>query len=157
MQIGGHIELDQTPWQAVADEVSQESGYDLSELRVAQHSAERMVETVAISHPTPFTMNTHDVGNLHYHSDLCYGFVAQNGPQQAIAAGESSDLRWLTIAELDAAVERGEALADTTEIYRFFVATLGSYALIAADTFSLDKPTVPTVTYKFGAPGEPLE
>ncbi len=32
MQVGGHIELDETPWQAVEHELREESGYTLAEL-----------------------------------------------------------------------------------------------------------------------------
>lgn len=34
MQIGGHIELDETPWQTVAHELEEESGYTPYELTV---------------------------------------------------------------------------------------------------------------------------
>lgn len=154
MQIGGHIELNQTPWQAVADEVEQESGYGFSELKVVQPQIERVVAAGSVVHPLPFTMNTHNVGNDHFHSDLCYGFVAEGPAANAAADGESTDLRWMTIAELDAAVAAGDALPDTVEIYRSLVANLGKYARVAATEFSLDKPSVPVATYKFGAPGE---
>lgn len=154
MQIGGHIELDQTPWQAVADEVRQESGYMFSELKVAQPTQNRVSPKGSIVHPVPFTMNTHNVGNSHYHSDLCYGFVAEGPAVNAAAEGESEDLRWMTISQLDVAVEAGGALPDTVEIYRSFVANLGTYALVAATEFSLNKPAEPVATYKFGAPGE---
>lgn len=36
MQFGGHIELDETPWQAVRHELMEESGYDLSDLQILQ-------------------------------------------------------------------------------------------------------------------------
>lgn len=154
MQIGGHIELNQTPWQAVADEVGQESGYTFPELQVVQPSLGRAIVAGSVVHPVPFTMNTHNVGNGHFHSDLCYGFVAGGPAVNKASEGESVDLRWMTIAELDEAIVAGEALPDTVDIYRYLVANLSTYALVAATEFSLDKPTEPVATYKFGAPGE---
>ncbi|MGB4762289.1 MAG: NUDIX domain-containing protein [Candidatus Saccharimonas sp.] len=154
MQIGGHIELTETPWQTVAHEVEEESGFSLVELRVVQHTADRVVEKGCVNHPTPFNVNTHSVGNEHFHSDLSYGFVA-NGPARNTAAeGESADLRWMTMAELDVAVVAGDVLPDAVEIYRYLVDHLDSYTLVDADSYSLAKPTEAIATYKFGAPGE---
>lgn len=153
MQIGGHIELTETPWQSLAHELFEESGYTLGELQVVQHSADRVVEAACVSHPTPFCMNTHSVGNDHFHSDLCYGFVA-DGPAASLPAdGESADIRWLTLGEIEAAVQSGEALEDMWRMYEYLVRNLDTYALVAATDFSLEKPTAIAATYNYGAPG----
>ena len=154
MQIGGHIELDATPWQSMAEELREESGYTLGELKVAQYTADRIVEVGCISHPVPFAVNTHSVGNDHFHSDFSYGFVADDSAANQAADGESADLRWMTLSELDTAVEGGEALADMCNVYRFLIQHLDSFALVAATDFSLAKPVEAIATYKFGAPGE---
>ncbi len=154
MQIGGHIELNETPWQSMAHELAEESGYQLDEVKVVQHTADKVDGHSAIIHPTPFLVNTHDVGNSHYHSDLCYGFVASAPARQSASEGESADLRWLTLAELDVAVAAGEALRDMTNMYRFLVEHLETYVQVEAGDFSLNKPAEPTATYKYGAPGE---
>ena len=154
MQAGGHIELNETPWQSVAHEIAEETGFTLDELKVAQHSADRTVEVASVNHPTPFDMNTHSVGNDHFHSDLCYGFVADGPAKNPPAGGESTDQRWLTLAEMAALVNSGEALEDMYRIYEKFVRNLGTYAFIAATEFSLARPTTAIATYKFGAPGE---
>ena len=154
MQIGGHIELNETPWQSIAHELEEESGYTLPELQVVQHTAERVVETDNVGHPTPFSMNTHSVGNNHYHSDLCFGFVAHAAATKAMAEGESEDLRWLSLLQLDQAFKAGESVQDVYNIYTFLLSQLGSYALIDANDFSLGKPTTAAVTYLYGAPGE---
>ena len=154
MQIGGHIELTETPWQSLAHELVEESGYSLDELQVVQHTADRVMEVASINHPTPFCVNTHSVGNGHFHSDLCYGFVANSPAKNAPAEGESADIRWLTIARMEAAVQRGEALEDMMHVYAYLVRNLGTYALVAAREFSLQKPTTAIATYRYGAPGE---
>ena len=82
MQIGGHIEIDETPWQTVAHELTEESGYTLDELSVLQPSKARKV-TGAVVHPVPCLVNTHTAGPApHYHSDLCYVFEAQHLPSR---------------------------------------------------------------------------
>lgn len=105
MQVGGHIELDETPWQAINHELAEESGYSLDELEVLQYTAGRVVEAANVQHPTPFLVNTHTVGNKHFHSDLCYGFVAMGLPIHKVATNESLDLRWLTREEFVVAIE----------------------------------------------------
>ncbi len=100
LYIGGHIELDETPWQAITHELTEESGYDISQLAVLQ-PAERMKQMDgAIVHPYPVCINTHPIGDDHYHTDINYAFVTDQNPQSSIATGESTDIRWLTQAEL---------------------------------------------------------
>lgn len=153
MQIGGHIELNETPWQSIAHELAEESGYDLSELEVLQHTADRPVAKDYINHPTPFMMNTHNVGNEHFHSDVSYGFVAYAKPTGHVAKGESADLRWLSIDEIRALADSGEALPDAAHIYRFLLEHVDTYVRVPADSYSLEKPQKPAATYKYGAPG----
>ncbi len=153
MQIGGHIELDETPWQAVAHELEEESGYTLGELNVIQHTADMTEEHGSTMHPTPFTMNTHNVGNDHYHSDLCYGFVARQLPQQLVSGDESTDLRWMTLDEMAQGVDADEVLKDVLFIYRFLLAQLAGYVLVPAKLYSLTKPKNIGIVYKRGAPG----
>lgn len=154
MQIGGHIELNETPWQTMAHELAEESGYTLAELDIVQCTSDRIAETDNVSHPTPFAMNTHLVGNEHFHSDTCYGFVAEAEPCTIVAEGESQDLRWLTLAELHEGVSRGDVLKDVAAIYDFLLAHIDTWVRVPAESFSVDKPHVAGVTYKRGAAGE---
>lgn len=154
MQIGGHIELNETPWQTMAHELEEESGYHLKDVQILQPTVHRPTEHGATVHPVPFTMNTHNVGNDHYHSDLCYGFIAEHRPERSVAAEESNDIRWLTYSELEAAVSNGEALKDVFHIYKFLLDTMDSYVRVSATDYSLDKPKDIGLTYKHGAPGE---
>ncbi len=154
MQAGGHIELNETPWQTVTHEIPEETGFTMAELKVAQHSADVISGDANIYHPTPFVVSTHNVGNEHFHSALCYGFVAEGSAQNAVADGESADQRWVSLPELRALAENGEALQDVYNVYAFFIRNLGTYALVAATDFSTDTPTEVAATYKIGAPGE---
>lgn len=155
MQVGGHIELNETPWQSMAHELEEESGYELSELSVVQPFADRVQDIGNISHPVPFSMNTHNVGNEHYHSDLCYGFFAQDKPKKTTAEEESDDIRWLSLEDLRTLSENGEALQDVYYIYKYLIDHIDKYSQIPATSFSLQKPENSGATYKRGAPGNP--
>lgn len=154
MQVGGHIELNETPWQTIAHELSEESGYSLAELQVLQHTADRLPESRNITHPVPVLMNTHNVGDDHFHSDLCFGFVALTYPRSAVKEGESADLRWLTIDELESCAKEGAALEDVAHMYRFILDHLDTYARVSAESFSLDKPVDAGLVYLRGSAAE---
>lgn len=141
MQAGGHIELSETPWSALAHELNEETGYSLTELSVLLPIATRLSLAAAIVHPTPLLVNTHKVNTEHLHTDLVYAFVARAIPAQAIGVGESDDVRWLTLEELKAEVDSGIALEDTYQIYHAIIATyLEAYEWVRADSFSIDDP-----------------
>jgi len=154
MQIGGHIELNETPWQAMEHELAEESGYRLDELSLLQFTSDRVEGTDNITHPVPFAMNTHLVGNEHFHSDSCYGFIAKAEPGSNVAEGEASDLRWMTLANLRAGAASGEVLKDVVAIYDFLLSHIDELAQVPASSFSVNKPLVAGVTYKRGAAGE---
>jgi 8-oxo-dGTP diphosphatase len=139
MQIGGHIEIDETPWQTVARELTEESGYTVADLDVLQPTPVRQV-TGAVVHPVPCLVNTHTAGPAHYHSDLCYAFVAEDAPSRGPSDGESSDIRWMTIDEMKSQ-KQDELLGDVIDIYGTILQVFAdTYLRIPADTFSLEKP-----------------
>ena len=153
MQIGGHIELDETPWQSIIHELRDETGFMVDDVEVLQHVNDRLIEKEGITHPTPFSASTYFVGNNHYHSDFAYGFIAKQQPSHVPAEDESDDLRWVTLTELRHLVDSSEALEDVYRIYAFLLKHLESYARVPAEDYSLDKPTIQGVTYNHGAPG----
>lgn len=154
MQTGGHIELDQTPWQALAQELEEEVGYRLDEVQILQPTQEIVKLGGTVVHPVPFHVNTHNVGDEHYHSDMCYGFIVANRPHRPTKEGESDDLRWTTIEELRSLAQKGEALQDVFDIYDYLIRNLDGYARASASLFSLDKPTEPNLVYHRGKPSE---
>src|SRR5437879_1527745 len=58
-QFGGHIELDETPWQAVLHEIKEESGYDAKQLMLLQPKERLKSLGDADQHPVPVCHNTH--------------------------------------------------------------------------------------------------
>ncbi len=142
MQVGGHIELDETPWQAMAHELEEESGYTLAELAILQPDLAQPRVTGAVTHPLPFMMNTHTAGPAHYHSDTCYAFVAEQPPRAKPKDGESQDVRWLSINDMKALKQaNGVAiLDDVVDMYAAIIENLFTYKSMPAALFSLDKP-----------------
>ncbi len=141
MQLGGHVEIDETPWQTLGHELKEEGGYDIADLKVLQPFERPLEVRGAVVHPVPVLSNTHSVNQDHYHSDYCYAFVADKLPTSSPAEGESTDLRWLTLHELGVAATAGIALNDVVDIYAFVInQCLPNYHQIDASVFSLSKP-----------------
>lgn len=121
MQFGGHVELDETPWQAITHELAEESGYQLSELKLLQPKTRIDSLDNAISHPMPVNENTHliDTGDgtpqPHYHTDRGYAFVAKDLPGQLPHEGESQEMRVMTAGEIEA-IETGMIPESTRQI-----------------------------------------
>lgn len=139
IQLGGHIELDETPWQSVAHEIREEAGYLLDELAVLQPSPTKIQVEHSVVHPLPFLVNTFKAGDVHYHDDLCYVFTATELPKNKFADGESADLRWLTIDEIQSADQ--DIPQDVRDICTaIYEQALGKYYEIPASSFSVEKP-----------------
>jgi len=147
MQVGGHIELDQTPWQAMEAELRDETGYDIADLTLLQWSQPPVVSG-AVVHPQPLLMNTHTAGEGHFHSDTCYAFVAGHEPTRSSAEGESDDLRWVTLKELEVLAAQGDALQDVFEIYDYMLHARQVMVEMSTTNFLLTKPEKGGVVYK---------
>jgi 8-oxo-dGTP pyrophosphatase MutT (NUDIX family) len=142
MQAGGHIELTETPWGAIAHELREETGYTLDEISVLQPTGMRLqLDEKVITHPLPLVVNTHPIKNEHFHTDLGYGFIARSIPSHSPSEGESEDIRWLTIAELKEKVGEGLAYDNVLRVYEAIVTYyLEAYDWVPATDFSTDDP-----------------
>jgi 8-oxo-dGTP pyrophosphatase MutT (NUDIX family) len=103
---GGHVELNEHPWQAVARELQEESGYHLSQLEVLQF---RDAPTFSYNtlHPMPLLIQSHGTpvpNGTHQHTDMDYAFVTSEDPRDPIADDESP-LEWFTAAQVTAIPE----------------------------------------------------
>ncbi|MDR0959702.1 MAG: NUDIX domain-containing protein [Propionibacteriaceae bacterium] len=115
MQVGGHIDLDETPWAALAHELTEESGYTLDDLQVLQPFPHVGPAPSGNDLPLPAYINSHRVDDTpHYHVDLAYALVAEAEPTRPPGPGESTDLRWYTPDELDA-----DSLVIATTAYHY--------------------------------------
>lgn len=142
MEIGGHMELDETPWQTIAREMAEEAGYELSNLELYQPDYMPLTLSRTVVHPVPSLMVTYQPVPGHYHTDITYVFheisEASNVPQK----GESQDLRWMTFSELERGMREGSVLSDVAEIYGALQNIIVSkgYKRVSTALFSLDKP-----------------
>ena len=104
-QPGGHVELHETPWEAICHEIIEETGYDIGQLEILQPKG-FFIKKLAHStvHPVSFCHSSHgfEIWPDHFHTDSAYAFVADGGPKNKPTDGESTDLRWFTVDELKA-------------------------------------------------------
>ncbi|HSH18013.1 MAG TPA: NUDIX domain-containing protein [Candidatus Saccharimonadales bacterium] len=100
MQPGGHVELHETPWQAVLHEIVEETGYKLSQLELLQPPQRLKSLSKVILHPVPMGENTHKIGEDHYHTDRMYVFAAEAAPLGTPGIGEATEFKWVTAEEL---------------------------------------------------------
>ena len=102
MMFGGHVELNETPWQAALHEVTEETGYAHNQLTILQ--PEHRVRSLhqAVVHPVPVCSSTgaYPGDILHYHSDSAYVFLANEEAEGAPDEDESLETRLVTLAEL---------------------------------------------------------
>ncbi len=106
MQFGGHIELNEDPWQAISHELREEAGYDIAKMKLLQPKAWLSSLDSATAHPAPFCHNTHAIGPDHYHSDLCYLLIADGNPTETPDEGESEDFGLFDAKELNAVPDK---------------------------------------------------
>ncbi len=101
LQFGGHIELNEDPWEALTHELAEESGYKITSLKILQPKPRLLHLTGVQMHPLPVSYLTHKFPGLdHYHTDTAFGFVAEKPPENALALGESEEITLFTSGEL---------------------------------------------------------
>lgn len=119
MPIGGHVELNENPWQTAARELTEESGYQIDDLELLQPPDRITSLSKTTLLPYPIVMNDHEYADLnHFHSDTSYLFVAHGEPKMSVGEGESTDLRWVTERQLDA-INDPEIIKFTKEVYQY--------------------------------------
>lgn len=118
MQFGGHIELDETPWQAMKHELREETGYDFDQLELLQPKERLKNIDRSTLHPQPFVHSTHNITNDHMHTDLGFVFVTKQEPKNNVAYGESKKRRLFTVEEMKALPEK-EMFSDNRTICEY--------------------------------------
>jgi len=103
MQFGGHIELDETPWQTIVHELHEETGYDIEQLQILQPK-ERIthLDGDTVLHPVPVSHITVPFVTVpgHMHTDIAYVFVAHDEPQGVPDEGETTEIKLFTRSDL---------------------------------------------------------
>jgi 8-oxo-dGTP diphosphatase len=140
LQCGGHVEVGETPWAALAHELAEETGFAMDELEVLQPRPAAVPVTGAVAHPVPFCFETHRIGREHFHTDLAYALIARDEPASSPDADESQDLRWVTLAELRTLATTGDALDDVAAVYAAILTEAPAWHRIPANTFGTADP-----------------
>jgi 8-oxo-dGTP diphosphatase len=140
LQFGGHVELNETPWQAIAHEIREESGYTLSQLKILQPKDRLKYAGDSILHPQPAAMNTHSYPSetfTHAHIDIEYAFVANEAPAAGVEEGESDKFIYLSADELRA-LNPGEIIENLREVALYVLETcLPNWELVDTAEFKL--------------------
>lgn len=116
LPLGGHVELNESPWSAVARELAEEAGYVLSDLYVLQPKDSIKALTNVTVQPQPLVIASYDYSKSHNHTDMAFVFIEKNPPSNSPNHDESLDFRWLNSQELDE-MTAVDLFPNTKEIY----------------------------------------
>lgn len=111
MPPGGHIELDQTPIEAVFMEIKEEAGIDVSHLELVetQPYTKSFKRGEAVALPLPFDMEHHAITDTHRHINMAY-IIKSDTDNVEPGAGESNTFRWFTADELRDFTETNDSI-----------------------------------------------
>lgn len=136
MQFGGHIELDENPWQAITHELAEESGYDMAQLQILQPPVRIQALGNVTLHPNPVSYLTHQFEALdHHHTDIAFAFVTDQQPRNTIADGESQTLKLFTAEQIKSLSDR-EIYQNIRQISLFCLEIcINKWQALPTDTF----------------------
>ena len=101
MQFGGHIETNETPWEAVTHELLEESGYEMGQMKVLQPGQRMQAAPGGKLHPVPIYHTSHQFNDDdHYHTDVAYALVTGEEPLHEVVPEEKTEIILLTRDEL---------------------------------------------------------
>lgn len=96
LPLGGHIELDEDPEQALFREVKEESGLDIeviAEKPNVQFGGKKLLYA-------PTFLDIHDISETHRHIGLVY-FARAKSDEIRLAPDEHEQIRWFAESDLD--------------------------------------------------------
>lgn len=100
----GHVELNQSPIEALYMEIREEAGIHSSDLELIEthHRPENFTPSKdAVSMPLPFDLEHHPVSDTHRHINLSYALKSHTNNVEP-GPGESNTFKWFTVDELRA-------------------------------------------------------
>lgn len=107
----GHIELHQTPIEAIFMEIKEEAGIDASHLKLieTQPYREDMKKGEAAALPLPFDLEHHAITDTHRHINMAY-IIKSDTDNVEPEAGESNTFKWFTADELRDFAETNDSI-----------------------------------------------
>ncbi|MDR1969864.1 MAG: NUDIX domain-containing protein [Candidatus Nomurabacteria bacterium] len=137
MQIGGHVETNENPWQAIIHEIREESGYELRQLKILQSAPnlEQNPNSNAIYLPIPVLVNSHQFGEEnHFHDDLSFAFLTTELPNGEPDEGETRDFHWVDLTELNT-LGSDDIVKNTQEISQYVLENFENWRAERVDKF----------------------
>jgi 8-oxo-dGTP pyrophosphatase MutT (NUDIX family) len=99
MPVGGHIELNEDPEEALFREIKEETGIDKNELTVLSSKPEIVSDGTKFLF-TPSFLDIHKITDTHRHVGITY-LLASKTDKLILAADEHKGLRWFNPEELE--------------------------------------------------------
>lgn len=124
MQVGGHIELNEDPWQALSHELLEEAGLIIQKCQLLlQPDQPRVVSKGHKTLPIPFHYEVHDLppDGSHRHIDMSYALKSYTD-QIRPDIGESQEFEWVDQERLGKMNREGQVLGSTCQIYSWLFA-----------------------------------
>jgi 8-oxo-dGTP pyrophosphatase MutT (NUDIX family) len=120
-QFGGHIELDENPWEALVHELREETGYTIGQADILQPAARLKSVTGIIVHPYPVVHTTmgYPGHGGHAHIDSAYALTTNETPANSPEEGESTDIQLFTKDELITARDTINPITYDIALYMF--------------------------------------
>ena len=115
LQPGGHIELNETPPEALEHELDEETGLDLAKCTMLRQPDTPTIRTGAAQLPVPFQIFTHYYDDVHQHIDMTYllrSYTDELSPQK----GESQTIEWLSLDEIQKLHSKKQIFDNTLDI-----------------------------------------
>ena len=99
LPIGGHIELDEDPDQALFREILEEAGIDAHDIEVLSEKPDIIApETKPLLRPR--FVDIHHISGNHYHVGNVY-FIRAHKDEIILNTQEHNDIRWFSVKELN--------------------------------------------------------
>lgn len=128
----GHVELDQTPIEALFMEIKEESGIDESHLTLieTQPHSNNFKRGQAVRLPLPFDLEHHAITDTHRHINLAYVVRTDTNDVQP-GPGESNTFKWFTATELREFTETNDSILSSALFALEFSSKEGSHETIS--------------------------
>ena len=126
----GHIEVTQTPLDALYTEIKEESGITKEHLTLVSTGNDRKNLARPTSHsemPLPFDIETHPISDNHSHINLSYILISDTNNVEP-GPGESNTFKWFSLDELDQFKETNDSIKSAA-----------SYALRIAEEYQHER------------------
>lgn len=108
----GHVELNQTPLDALYMEIREEAGIHQSDLTLIETHARPtgfISSANAVRLPLPFDVETHPIDETHSHINLSYALKSATSDVTP-GLGESNTFKWFTVDELRTFKETNDSI-----------------------------------------------